>query len=69
MGKYNLKGEWVAPIFIILAILAIWLALEYLPLSSWGINFDTSTLWTYMPWLIAFALGLYTLKYLIFKRR
>jgi len=62
------KTEWLAPIFMVLAILAIWMSLEYLPLSDWGISFDTTNLWIYMPWLLAFAVGLYSLK-VIYGRR
>jgi hypothetical protein len=55
--------EWVAPIFIVVAILAIWLSVTYLPLVELGIDFpDSSSLWYYMPWLVALAVGLYALK-------
>ncbi len=55
-------SEWIAPAFIVVAILAVYLAMTYLPLSSWGITIPTATLWTYLPWLIAFGVGLYVLK-------
>jgi hypothetical protein len=51
-----------APIFLIIAILAIWLSLTYLPLSEWGLTIPTNDLWLYMPWIIVFALALYVLK-------
>ena len=61
--------EWIAPAFIVVAIFAIWLSLTYLPLTSLGIDFpDASTLWLYMPWLVAFTVGLYVLKQ-IYNRR
>ena len=56
------KYEWIAPAFLVVGIFAIFLSLSYLPLSSWGINIPTDSLWFYMPWLIAFAVGLYVLK-------
>lgn len=64
----NKNTEWIAPIFVVLAIFAIWLALQYLPLSSFGVNIPTDSLWLYMPWIVAFAIGLYTLR-IIYKRR
>lgn len=60
-------SEWTVPIFIVLAIVVIWLGLSYLPLSTWGIDFDTSLLWTFMPWILVFAIGLYGVKRLIWK--
>lgn len=69
MGKKsNWNSDWVAPIFIVLAVLIIWLALYYLPLSDWGLTFDTGTLWILMPWLLMFGLAMYTLKKLVFKK-
>lgn len=68
MTKKGWSSEWVAPIFIVLAVLIVWLALYYLPLSSWGIDFNTSNLWVLMPWLLIFGLGMYTLKKLVFKK-
>lgn len=65
MTKYT---EWVAPIFIVLAIVVVWLLLTYLPLASFGVNIPTTDLWLYMPWLIAFAVGLYVLKEVYRKR-
>lgn len=56
------KTEWVAPVFLVVAIFAVYLALSYLPLSDWGISISTSGLWVYLPWLVAFAVGLYALK-------
>lgn len=65
MKKSKWNSDWVAPIFVVLAILSIWLSLTYLPLSTWGINFDTSLLWTFAPWLMVFALAMFALKELI----
>ena len=58
----KVKSEWVAPIFLVVAIFAVYLALTYLPLSDWGISISVSSLWLYAPWLVAFAVGLYALK-------
>ena len=66
MGKRKwMKGwdsDWTLPMFVVIAILSIWLGLSYLPLSSWGMDFDTTLLWTYMPWILVFALGLLGVK-------
>lgn len=61
MTKHD-NSEWIAPALIVVAILAIYLALTYLPLATWGFNFNTSVLWSYLPWFIAFGVGLYVLK-------
>ena len=66
MGNSD-KWQWVAPVFMVLGIFAIYLAMTYLPLSSWGISFTANSLWTYIPWVIAFGVGLYVLKQL-FRR-
>lgn len=60
--------EWMAPMLLVVGIFAIFLALTYLPLSDWGVTIPTSSLWTYMPWLVVFAVGLYTLK-IVYRRR
>ncbi len=64
MGKNRSidKWEWIAPAFIVIAILAIYLAMTYLPLGDWNIKFTASGLWVYMPWLVVFGVGLYALK-------
>ena len=46
------KWEWIAPIFLVIGIFAIYLALTYLPLATWGITFPTGSLWNYMPWIV-----------------
>jgi hypothetical protein len=61
--------EWTVPIFIVLAIFSIWLALTYLPLTSLGITIDTDSLWLFLPWIVAFAVGLFVLKELATRRR
>jgi hypothetical protein len=63
MGKNN-KWEWVAPMFLVVGIFAIFLSLTYLPLSDWGLSFDTNGLWFYMPWIVVLGVGLYALKQL-----
>ena len=72
MGKKRFgigwSGPWTAPIFIVLAIVALWLGLSYLPLTDWGINFPTENLWTYAPWLIVFGVALYTLRRLLWSK-
>ena len=57
-------SEWIAPAFIVVAILAVYLAMTYLPLSSWGVTIPTAQLWLYLPWFIALAVGLCALKML-----
>lgn len=70
MKKPKIGSEWVAPIFIALALLAIWLVLYYLPSGTFGTQWATlkDDMWLYFPWLLVFALGLYTLKRLVTKR-
>jgi hypothetical protein len=62
------KTEWVAPIFLVVGIFAIWLSLTYLPLSSFGLVIPTDSLWLYMPWLIVLGIALYILKELFYKK-
>lgn len=64
-GKWD--NEWTLPMFIVLAILALWLSLTYLPLDTWGITFESGTLWNWMPWIAVFAIGLFGLKKLVWK--
>ena len=54
--------EWIAPALIVVAIFAVFLTMSYMPLSSWGIAIDPNTLWSYLPWLVVFGVGLYVLK-------
>jgi hypothetical protein len=58
------KWAWIAPVFLVVGILAIFLSLTYLPLSSWGFTFETGSLWTFMPWIVVIGIGLYVLKQL-----
>lgn len=72
MKKYKTSGDdWIAPVFIVAAILAIWLSLSYLPADVFGPQWSTfkDNIWTYTPWLIAFGIGLFTLKQLLWRRR
>jgi len=57
------RGMWLTPIFIVVAILAVWLALDALPAAVFGSEWAAirDELWRYLPWLIPFALGLYVL--------
>jgi len=63
MTKIN-KWEWIAPVFIVVGIFAIFLAMTYLPLSDWGLIFSGNDLWYYMPWIIVLGIALYALKQL-----
>lgn len=62
MPKKKFDSSWLAPIFAVLAIFAIWLSLTYLPITEWGITIPSDSLWIYLPWLVAFIVGLFTLK-------
>lgn len=64
------RTEWVAPVFIVLAIFAIWMSLNYLPPDIFGSEWSAfaTGLWQYMPWLLAFAVGLYVFKMLVDRR-
>lgn len=64
------KTEWIAPVFIVLAVFIIWLILYYLPSDAFGAQWGTfkNYMWTYLPWIILFGVGLYTLKVLISRR-
>jgi hypothetical protein len=60
--------EWIAPAFIVVAILAVYLSLTYLPLSSWGITIQSELLWSFLPWIVAITVGLFVLKELVSRR-
>lgn len=54
--------DWIAPVFVVVAIFAVYLSLTYLPLDSWGVSISGEALWSYLPWLILFVAGLFVLK-------
>jgi len=70
MVKKGWNSEWLVPIFIVLAVVIVWLILYYLPADAFGAQWASfkNSLWTYMPWIVVFGVGLYSLKLLISRR-
>lgn len=53
---------WVAPIILVVAMLAIYLCLTYIPLGQFGITLPINTFWLYAPWLIMLGIGMIVLS-------
>jgi len=65
------NSTWLAPIFIVIALFAIWLTLYYLPSDIFGEYWSTfkDNMWSYLPWLVVFGVALYSLKVLVSRRK
>lgn len=65
------KDRPYAPVFIVLAVLAVSLLFTLLPSSVFGTEWASvsASLWTYMPWVIGFAVALAVLFTVIGRGR
>lgn len=63
MVSKKLGAYWTAPIFVVLAIFAIYLALNYLPPEVFGSSWQdvSALLWSYLPYLAVFAVAMIVL--------
>lgn len=61
---------WLVPIFIVLALVVVCMVIMYLPSTLFGIDWTAyqNNLFIFMPWLIVFGVGLYTLKIVITRK-
>jgi len=62
---------WILPMLLTIGLFIIYLVINVLPTGTFGTEWATIKLdfWTWMPWLLSFAIGLVVLKQLIRRGR